>query len=90
METCDAKTGKKFRQVYRNNMSDRTPPEIVQASKKEEYTKITFKPDLARFHLESIDDDFEALLKKRVYDLAGCCHGVKVYLNDIRIKIKVC
>lgn len=70
-------------------MGQRSDPEIKSVSKKEEYTKITFKPDLARFHMESIDDDFEALLKKRVYDLAGCCHGVKVYLNDARIKIKV-
>jgi DNA topoisomerase-2 len=71
-------------------MGNRSDPEIKTSSKKEEYTKITFKPDLARFHMESIDDDFEALLKKRVYDLAGCSRGVKVYLNDSRIKIKVC
>jgi DNA topoisomerase-2 len=75
--------------VFTNNMSNRTTPQITANSKNEEYTKITFKPDLARFHLTLIDDDFEALLKKRVYDLAGCLRGVKVFLNDTRIKIKV-
>ena len=69
-------------------MSNKTVPEIKANSKNEEYTKITFRPDLKRFHMESIDNDFEALLKKRVYDLAGCCRGVKVFLNDTRIKVK--
>ena len=57
VETADAKSGKKFKQIYRNNMGQRSDPEIKSVSKKEEYTKITFKPDLARFHMESIDDD---------------------------------
>ena len=70
-------------------MSYRSEPDIRTNSKKEEFTKITFKPDLARFHMTTIDNDFEALLKKRVHDLAGCCRGVKVYLNNERIKIKV-
>jgi DNA topoisomerase-2 len=69
-------------------MSYRSEPDIRPNPKKEEFTRITFKPDLARFHMTSIDDDFEALLKKRVHDLAGCCRGVKVYLNNERIKIK--
>ena len=38
--------------------------------------------------MESIDDDTVALLKKRVYDLAGTVKDVKVVLNDERIKIK--
>ena len=71
-------------------MSNKSTPVIKPNPKGEEFTRITFKPDLTRFHMTSIDDDFEALLKKRVYDLAGCCRGVKVYLNETRIKIKVC
>jgi DNA topoisomerase II len=53
-----------------------------------EYTHITFKPDLKRFGMDSMDDDFEAVVKRRVYDLAGCVKGVKVELNGERIKIK--
>lgn len=33
--------------------------------------KITFSPDLARFHMDSLDDDTVALLSKRAYDVAG-------------------
>jgi len=53
-----------------------------------EYTHITFKPDLKRFGMETLDADFEAVVKRRVYDLAGCVKGVKVDLNGERIKIK--
>ena len=38
--------------------------------------------------MESLDADFEAVVKRRVYDLAGCVKGVKVDLNGERIKIK--
>ncbi|KAJ3321673.1 DNA topoisomerase 2 [Boothiomyces sp. JEL0866] len=47
-------------------------------------TKLKFK----QFGLDAIEDDFAALLTKRVYDLAGCLRGVKVYLNDTRIKMR--
>lgn len=69
-------------------MSNRSAPEISSNSKKEEFTRITFKPDLAKFNMTAIDDDLEALLKKRVYDLAGTVPGVKVYLNGQRIPVK--
>lgn len=69
-------------------MSSKGEPDITPNPKKEEYTKITFKPDLAKFGLSEISDDFYSLLVKRVYDLAGCVRGVKVYLNDERIKVK--
>jgi DNA topoisomerase-2 len=38
--------------------------------------------------MTEIADDFHALLVKRVYDLAGCVKGIKVYFNETRIKIK--
>jgi len=53
-----------------------------------EYTQITFKPDLKRFGMETLDADFESVVKRRVYDLAGCVKGVRVDLNGERIKIK--
>ncbi|KAK4991491.1 DNA topoisomerase 2, partial [Elasticomyces elasticus] len=59
----------------------------ITAHKGDDYTKITFYPDFAKFGMSEMDDDFEALVKRRVYDLAGTCSGVKVYLNDSRIKI---
>lgn len=69
-------------------MSSKSEPEISEWSK-ESYTKIIFWPDLAWFHMESIDDDTYALFTKRVYDLAGVIsEKVKVYFNDTWIEIK--
>ncbi|KAJ3300106.1 DNA topoisomerase 2 [Borealophlyctis nickersoniae] len=74
--------------VYRNNMSDRSEPKIGKPLK-EDYTRITFTPDFAKFGMaEEIDDDLEAVLRKRVYDMAGILKGVKVELNGEKIKIK--
>lgn len=69
-------------------MSKRSDPQITSNARKEEYTRITFVPDLEKFGMTCIDDDTEALLKKRVYDLCGAVKDVKVYLNDERLKIK--
>ncbi|KAJ1653276.1 DNA topoisomerase 2, partial [Dispira simplex] len=86
--TADRVSGQKFKQVFKNNMSTRTTPAITPNKKKEEYTMVSFRPDLAKFHMETLDKDITALFKKRVYDLAGTVMGVKVYLNGTRIKIK--
>ncbi|KAJ3160651.1 DNA topoisomerase 2 [Geranomyces michiganensis] len=88
VETADSVTGKKFSQTYTDNMSHKTAPRITNNAKGENYTRITFKPDLARFGMTSIDHDFEALVKKRAFDLAGCVRGIKVFLNDTRLKLK--
>ncbi len=63
-------------------------PKITKSSKTEEFTRITFKPDLKRFGMDSIDEDTASLLRKRVYDMAGVTKDVKVFLNDERLKIK--
>ena len=63
-------------------------PKLTAASKKEDFTRITFKPDLAKFGMTAIDKDTEALLIKRVYDLAGSVKNVKVFLNGERVKVK--
>jgi DNA topoisomerase-2 len=38
------------------------------------WTRVTFKPDWSLFKIDGFDDDMVALLKKRVYDMAGTCH----------------
>ncbi|GBB91406.1 hypothetical protein RclHR1_01870001 [Rhizophagus clarus] len=89
IETADSSAGKKYSQIFRDNMSVKEYPKISSYSKKEEYTRITFKPDFQKFNMSNkFDDDIVALLKKRVYDLAGCVKNVKVFLNGERLKIK--
>lgn len=88
IETCDKNTQLKYVQTWTNNMSKCGKAKITSNKGGKEYTQIIFKPDLKRFGMESLDADFEAVLKRRVYDLAGCVKGVKVDLNSERIKIK--
>lgn len=49
VETCDGKRGRRFRQVFRNNMSSKGEPVITSCRADENWTCITFKPDLAKF-----------------------------------------
>ncbi|KAI6807951.1 DNA topoisomerase, partial [Hortaea werneckii] len=87
LETVDSKSKKKYKQTWKNNMGVMQPAKIEPIKGQEDYTLITFMPDFKKFGMERMDDDFEALVKRRVYDMAGTCQGVKVYLNNQRIKI---
>lgn len=86
LETADSKTKQKYRQVWTKNMSKMGKASIT-SNKGDDYTKITFTPDFTKFKMDGMDDDFEALVKRRVYDLAGTSRGVKVWLNGDRIKV---
>lgn len=88
VETADARNGKRFKQVFRDNMNSKDEPIIRSNPKKEAYTKISFSPDLSRFGLNHLDDDIVSLMKKRVYDIAGANSSMKVYLNGSKINIK--
>ncbi|USW49152.1 Putative ribosomal protein S5 domain 2-type [Septoria linicola] len=86
LETVDSKTKQRYRQTWRKNMSIMENAKIDKI-KADDYTKITFKPDFSKFGMDKMDADFEGLVKRRVYDMAGTCKGVKVSLNGERIKI---
>ncbi|KAF3179211.1 DNA topoisomerase 2 [Orbilia oligospora] len=88
LETADKKSKQKYKQVWRNNMKICEKAIIKPMAKAEEYTKVTFKPDLEKFGMTEIDSHFESLIRRRVYDLAGCCRDLKVYYNGDQIKIK--
>ncbi|CEI96090.1 Putative DNA topoisomerase 2 [Rhizopus microsporus] len=84
VETADKERQLKYKQIFQKNMTVIKPPSITKNSRGEQYTRISFKPDLAKFSLSEMDEDFEALIKKRVYDLAGCVDNCKVFLNVTR------
>ena len=86
LETQDSNTGKKYKQTWTENMSKMGKPKI-SSSKSSDFTRVTFTPDYKRFQMDGIDDDFEALVKRRVYDMAGTVKGVKVSLNGVPIKV---
>ncbi|KAI5954990.1 TOP2 [Candida jiufengensis] len=85
VETADLNTGKLYKQVWTNNMSKVNPPKISDLKSKKEYTKITFKPDLSKFDMDSLDEDLLSVLRRRVYDLCGTVRDCNVYLNDKRL-----
>ncbi len=88
VETCDSKRKKQYRQVFSNNMKSKSEPQITPAKSEYYWTKITFQPDLRKFHLAELTDDMVALMQKRVYDIAGCNPTLKVFLNGQRLAVK--
>lgn len=86
LETQDSKNGKRYKQVWTDNMGKMGKAKI-SASKSTDFTRVTFTPDFQRFKMDGIDEDFEALVKRRVYDMAGTLKGVKVSLNGTLIKM---
>uniref|UniRef100_A0A7N0TUR6 DNA topoisomerase 2 n=1 Tax=Kalanchoe fedtschenkoi TaxID=63787 RepID=A0A7N0TUR6_KALFE len=70
-------------------MGIKSEPQISKCKSSENWTKVTFKPDLAKFNMSYLEEDTVALMKKRVFDLAGCLgHTVKVELNGQRVPVK--
>ncbi|ODH47460.1 DNA topoisomerase 2 [Paracoccidioides brasiliensis] len=86
IETADSRQNKKYKQTWTNNMSKMGKAKITDC-KGQDYTKVTFTPDFKKFGMEGVDDDFEALVKRRVYDMAGTCKVI-VKLNGSRIPVR--
>ena len=88
VETANQDKGKKYRQKFYDNMLKFDKPEINDYSG-EDFTSITFEPDLSRFGMEKMDEDIIALFKKRVYDMAGITpKGVNVFLNGEKLQVE--
>ncbi|CAG9330918.1 unnamed protein product [Blepharisma stoltei] len=89
IETADSERMQKFSMEWTDNMSKKSHPTITKLKKSEDYTCITFYPDLERFGMSSLNKDILDLMTKRVYDMAGSTgKSVKVFLNQKEISIK--
>jgi len=83
-------SGKRFAQVWRDNMSVCEEPNI-RSEVGEPFVCITFWPDLKIFGLESLDEDIVSLFSKRVHDIAATSSilssgpKLKVELNGERL-----
>jgi len=87
VETSDKSAKKSFKQTWGSNMSKTSDPKVKEFSG-EEFTRISFQPDLTKFGMEKLDDDTVALLSRRAYDIAASTKGVKVFLNGKRLPVK--
>ena len=86
VETASSESGRKFKQVWRGNMLKAGEPKI--SSSTDDYTRISFSPDLSKFKMDCLTVDTVALMSRRAYDIAGTCRGVKVVLNGKALKMK--
>lgn len=87
LETASKEYKRQFKQSWGNNMSKASEPKIKD-SHGEDYTKITFCPDLEKFKMQKLDDDMVALMSRRAFDVAASTRGVKVFLNGKRVPVK--
>ncbi|ODN02830.1 DNA topoisomerase 2-alpha, partial [Orchesella cincta] len=86
VETAAKKYKRAFKQTWENNMSKAQAPKIKDFGG-DDYTRVTFQPDLAKFKMESLDNDIVAIFQRRAYDVAAS-GGIKVFLNGKRLPIK--
>lgn len=88
IETVDSERELFYYQEFKNNMFDKSVPQIKK-SKVKAYTKIKFIPDFSRFKMKGLTPDTVSLLTKRVYDCIACTNkNISVYLNDNKLKQK--
>ena len=54
-----------------------------------DWTRVSFKPDLAKFGMEKLEDDVVDLMRKRTYDVAGVLgRGCSVSFNGQRVPVR--
>jgi len=92
IETVDHVRGLKYVQEFKQNLDEICPPTITKCKSAKPYTKVTFRPDYARFGLQGLTQDMRDLLKKRVYDIAAVtdhsAKKIKVVFNDLAVPVK--
>lgn len=86
VETACKESKKTFKQTWFDNMN-RAGESKIRPFEGEEYTCITFQPDLSKFQMKVLDKDTVALLTRRAYDIAGASKGVRVFLNGKRLPV---
>ncbi|XP_076851109.1 DNA topoisomerase 2-alpha [Brachyhypopomus gauderio] len=86
VETACRESKSSFKQTWYNNMG-RAGEAAIRPFSGDDYTCITFCPDLAKFKMQTLDRDTVALMTRRAYDIAGSSKGVKVFLNGTRLPV---
>ncbi|XP_029428608.1 DNA topoisomerase 2-alpha [Rhinatrema bivittatum] len=86
VETACKEYRKLFKQTWTNNMS-KAGEYKLKSFDGDDYTCITFQPDLSKFKMQSLDKDIIALMSRRAYDVAGSSQGVKVFLNGKKLPV---
>ena len=90
VETVDHVRGLKYVQEFKNNLTEICPPKISKCSLKKPYTRISFRPDYARFGIPGgLTSAMTALFMKRVYDIAAVTdRSIRVKYNGAVVPVK--
>jgi DNA topoisomerase-2 len=67
----------------------KTKEPTITDSKNEDFTSITFFPDLEKFKMTSLTKDTVDLFTRRAYDIAAASRGVKVFLNGKKLPVSM-
>jgi DNA topoisomerase II len=86
LETSSKEYGKSFKQEWKNNMGTASEPRVSSCDA-EDFTCVTFYPDLAKFGMTELEQDTVDIFTRRAYDIAASARGVKVFLNGKRLPI---
>lgn len=86
VEVGDCNNKKKFKQTWKNNMSETSKAKVTNYSKNSGYIEVTFHPDLEKFGLKNLDDEHYKLFYRRAIDIAGTSR-IKVFFNGKKIQI---
>ena len=100
VETADTSRKKLYRQTWTQNMRSRQEPDISQLSQDvtSDYTSVTFHPDFDRFGFGNPStfwdagvtrgvDDTLAVMRRRVWDVAGVNPSLKVTMDGRELPI---
>ena len=89
VETVDHVRGLKYTQEFKANLTEICAPKITKCSSKKPYTRISFRPDYARFGIAGLTPDMTALFTKRVYDIAAVTdRSIRVKYNGAVVPVK--
>lgn len=89
VETIDHTRGLKYKQEFKENLTEISKPKITKVKTQKPYTKISFLPDYPRFGLSHLSTDMFQLLKKRTIDIAAVTDKkVKVKFNGEQVPIQ--
>ncbi|XP_009867181.1 PREDICTED: DNA topoisomerase 2-alpha, partial [Apaloderma vittatum] len=86
VETACREYKKLFKQTWTDNMGKAGEMKLKHFDG-EDYTCVTFQPDLSKFKMTVLDKDIVALMSRRAYDVAGSTKGVRVFLNGQRLPV---
>ncbi|XP_057241268.1 DNA topoisomerase 2-alpha [Malurus melanocephalus] len=87
VETGCREYKKLFKQTWTDNMGKAGEMKLKYFDG-DDYTCVTFQPDLSKFKMTILDKDIVALMSRRAYDIAGSTKDVKVFLNGQRLPVK--